>query len=484
MFRFPEKVDSSEVPKGWLDETPCSVVAVENLGLTYPFFTGECTLREGTGFTQAGYLGEKAEMLVPWWFAEEYDIQIGDTLTRQYCYPGTTEYTYYLGEVVGIYESSSRLPDYNDYPVYIPMSIAEIDYEVTMSGYRGTDEIRIQRADFILPSRESFEDFVLTAKENGLDFRCANLVFNNRTYDMLQAELSDIHRIALITALTILAVGLGMIIFFTVYLCNSRKEERILLSSLGMKKGKIGAMIALEIAIMLCLALGLGVFLGYGAAEAVCAYVEVTVSEKAELSQTIETAGKATTIDDGEPMSNASLHISVSDVSLKGPSTEIHYLTKLKEGEVGIMSRECYQIGDKPYNSRDPVPRYPVTIIGLTDREALGIKTNTLYEVNTEYFVAAYVSEDFDFSGFERNLLYILSEDEGTHKSIFPGALEIIESHDASGALLVIAGIYEPNEYFSGNDILMTMEEYHSVMAHFSITDEDFCFERMKVFEK
>ena len=40
-------------------------------------------------------------------------------------------------------------------------------------------------------------------------------------------------------------------------------------------------------------------------------------------------------------------------------------------------------------------------------------------------------------------------------------------------------GVYEENEYCSGNDLLVCMEDYHRLYSEFSIMDESFFFERI-----
>ncbi len=510
MLHLPEQkpVDAANASLFWQDDILCEVTAVENLGLVYPFFTGECTIREGTGFTKDGYLGLRSEVIIPWWLAEEYGVKLGDMLTRRYRAEGKmSEYFYWTAEVVGIYETSVRSPDRENYPVYIPMSIAEFDYFELVGNIRGylNFEIHIDRADFILPSRDSFESFVLQAKENGLNFTNADLVFNNRPYDVLLSELNDIHMIALIVAVTVLVVGLGMLVFFTVYLCNSRKNERVLLASLGMKKGSIFAMIATEIAVMLVLAVGGGLFAGRYAADMVCAYVETTISEKAEISESIQMSGKAEILENIDPMEREnSLKISVSEVSFEGPSTEIYEIVKLEEGEVGIAKHTYYHIGNyndsvrnddsetiiyDPTSPVNDVERTPFTAIGLTDMDALGIKLSH-EEIPDKWGdpLLVYVSEDFDYSDYKPFAgVYRLFITPWDHEEM--AKIDFNENiggfrYEISLGAVIIGGTYEPNEYFSGNDILLSMEDYRELYQEFSVTDEEFDFGRMEIFEK
>ena len=90
-------------------------------------------MRDGTGITQKGYAGESAEVVIPWWFAEKHGISVGDILTRRYYRDDYETYIYLECEVVGIYETSALSPDENDYPVYIPLAVAELDYATLIS---------------------------------------------------------------------------------------------------------------------------------------------------------------------------------------------------------------------------------------------------------------------------------------------------------------------------------------------------------------
>ncbi len=58
-----------------------------------------------------------------------------------------------------------------------------------------------------------------------------------------------------------------------------------------------------------------------------------------------------------------------------------------------------------------------------------------------------------------------------------------MESPASVGASLCIAGTYEENEYFSGNDVLISLEHYYKVRTWFSVTNDEFYFERMEIFE-
>ncbi len=484
LFHLPEKVNNEDASFNWRSDIACDMVAVENLGMMYPFFTGKCTIKEGTAFTTAGYMGEKAEAVIPWWLAEEYGAKIGDTIIRRYFNESAQNlYTYYETEVVGIYETSNPDPDKENYPVYMPLSVAEFDYGVL---YGSKDVITIHRADLLLKGRDSFEVLVMKAEESGLDFTNANLIFNNRQYDVLISELDDIHMIALIVAVVVLAVGMGMLVFFTIYLCTSRKGERVLLASLGMEKRKVLSIFVIELALMLVLSVGGGFLMGRYAADAVCSYVETSVSEKAVASDMIEQSGERDVLLDHEPMEpNFELDISVSGGSVSIKKPDIHYITNLKDGEIGYAKGNYYEVGSNVREIKD-AEQIPVTVFGFSDFDALGIKVTEEQETR-EHWISVYVSESFDRSRVDTknfNRFFIKQYGKEDYINLYatydPG---IREGTNQDGVALFIAGTYADNDYVSGNDLLVSLEDYHKIRQEFSVTDEEFYFERMEIFE-
>ncbi len=222
---------------------------------------------------------------------------------------------------------------------------------------------------------------------------------------------------------------------------------------------------------------------GYFTADSICSHVETTISEKSKISTAIETGGKAPTMDDSEPLeSNMLLNISVSEVSLAKPGVEIRYLTVLNEGEVGIVKRNYYYIGDNPGASYTD-KRLLVTLIGLSDMETLGIQTHIEEEIDTENFIPVYVSKDFDRSDLKRNYVCVMPHKEDDAASIYTHGENIYGLTIPNIGSIWIVGTYENNEYFSGNDILMSVDDFYRLSIQHNITDEYFYMERMKVFE-
>lgn len=229
------KVPLEEAVEIWKDETKCVITAVENLYLVRSFFTGECKITSGTALTKEGYTGSKAEIVLPWWFAEKYNVSVGDTIVRQYNRSVRKDYMFSVdtnpffieSRVVGIYTADASPEEYEKYPAYMPFAIAELDYSCASGAtYMSTKEFKLGRADFVLRGRNSFDGFVRNAEKNGLNFKNVDIIFNNSSYDVLSEQLENVRVIALIVLLAVAFVGLCVFIFFTAYFNNSRKKRK------------------------------------------------------------------------------------------------------------------------------------------------------------------------------------------------------------------------------------------------------------------
>ncbi len=478
MQKLPEKIESENATAAWMDEIGAKLVAVENLYLVPSFFSGECTVEDGTGITEKGYAGNAAEVVIPWWFAEKYGIFVGDTLTRRYYRDDYDQYIYLESEVIGIYETSALSPDEKDYPVYISLAVAELDYATLVAElYTPTSELLIERADFVLKNRQDFEAFVLRTKENGLDFREADLVFNNSSYDTLNGELQNITAIAILVFFTVLAVGLGVLLFFTVYLCHSRKREQDLLLALGMSRYKIFLMLAIELIAIILISALIGCGVGYMAADGVCGYVNESVLSHAVLSEKIENIGSEEDSGLKKPLEQKiRLEISVSESKVSLPNVTINYARTPNADEIGVSKHLYYNIGSNVQNILEGKDREPTNVVGITDISA--VKINVFYD-EPVMGICVFVSNDFDMSEVENGILYLTPYDKDGYVSLSNGSSMLGNASLPEKAYVHIVGIYEENEYCSGNDLLVSIEDYHKLYSEISITDEHFHFERV-----
>lgn len=483
LFQMPTLEGAETADPVYIPENAVSLVAVENLYLVDSFFSGECSVKEGTGLTWRGYEGHLAELVVPWWFAEQYDISVGDTITKRYYRDDYSTvygmYTFMQGVVVGIYETSDLTPNYQDYPVYMPMAVAEMDYATVTSTTTPTTDIYVDRVDFVLPSRDSFAEFVEDARLNGLDMQRVQIVFNNRIYDTLIGDLDNIHTIAMAVLLVVSLVGLCVFIFFTAYLCHSRKREGELLIALGMQKTKIAGMIALELVLIAIVAIGLAIPMGYAAADGVCAYVNETVLGSAEESAAIQNVGES----DGNHAleRKITMAVSVSDVSVSSPDVEINYIQKVKKGDLGISTAEFYRVGSNVKDLQIEGARIPATVVGVSNFDEFDLslpyeEIENLSNYN-EAVVYAYVSQDFDMSTLESNFLFITPclEDDYINLTVFGMEQAFI----SRTCYVVVVGTYGENVYCGDGDILISLYDFHRLYGTLGITDDDFRFERI-----
>ena len=493
LTRLPEIRDDGESPSVWIDEFCCKLYGVENLALTYPFFSGECTISSGSALTEKGYNGTAYEIVIHWWLAEKYGIRVGDTVNRRYFrQTGEISHIYIPTTVVGIYTSSEKSPNIEDYPAYIALAASETDYGKVYHSSVSLKEIVTERADFVLRGREDFADFITFAKENGLDFTSANLVFNNSTYDVLTAELKNITVIARIVFAVVLSVGACVCAFFTAYLCKSREKEISLLRALGMKRAGIYGMIAAELAVVIVLFSVGGFFVGKGAANGICSFINETVLSRASASEEIQNLNSVSEFEVTMPLEkNVRMEISMKDAHISGTDIGFNELEHVSEKEIGISYHDFYlymtqtealQATPEEMKAFEERERMPMRIVGITELSLFHITKMREYPAGT---VAVYVSEDSPWASEES--LFLTADDLGDYISVSLYEAKIAPDGGRLGQTVryYIAGTYRDNEYCSGNDLLVSMEHYHMVYSDISVTDREHHFERIgEVFQK
>ncbi len=493
MLRMPSTEIKGEKKDVWVDEFGCNLLAVENLALTYPFFSGECTIREGTGLTKEGYNGLASEIVIPWWLADKYDIHVGDTVNRRY--HRSTAHIYLPCTVVGIYESAENVTDIRSYPAYIPLAVAEIDY----GSFLHRMEIpTVERADFVLNAREDFEDFVTHANENGIDFKKTNIVFNNSTYDVLASALDNIHTIAFLVFILVLFIGIGLIVFVTVYLWQSRKDEQNLLTSLGMKKIKVNLMIATELCVIVIFSVFLGFFGGRTAADGICQAVNDTVLARANASEKIQNMQSTEDFEITMPLEkNIKMDFSSRGYRILTTDVEMNELYTLKENEIGVSRHTLYimmtdsesdiymKYGKVLSEEEQKMYDYIFYERELVASDVIGVSDLSLFELNTirEYpyeIVGLYVSENSPYANEEA--IYLSSRNRNEYVQINLSGMNAVlapNNRPPATSRYEIVGTYKDNEYCSGSDILVSLENYYKLYSYLSVTEEEECFKRI-----
>ena len=477
----------------WLEGPGCPIYGVENLGLVYPFFSGECHITQGTALTEKGYCGGAAEAVIPWWMAERYGLKVGDTVNRRYLrQTGEFSYIYIPTEIVGIYATSSPAPNIENYPAYIPLALAETDYGKILPSATKANDVFVERADFVLKSRTDFADFVAFAQAQGLDFTSADLVFNNSTYDVLRAELKNIGHIALLAFTAAAFAGVGTLIFLTVYLCRAREKETAILRALGMKKWKICALRVLEFTLIIAVFSSVGFWGGRFAAESVCDFVNGTVLARASASKEIQDRGDSDNFAVTMPLEKEfHMEISVSPFQIADAAVEMHSLPKLSVNELGISRHQFYLFMTDSENLNatpealkefERRKKLPVDIVGATDLSVFELTETKEFPKN---FVRIYVNENSPYADEES--LFLSADDFGDYVSVLLYEAGISPDGGRLGQVkrYYIAGTYKENEYCSGDDILASMEDYHKIYSDISVTDHENHFQRIgAVWEK
>ena len=486
--------DGNEAPTNvWLEGLGCPIYGVEDLGLVYPFFSGECRIVQGTALTEKGYCGESAEAVIPWWMAERHGLKVGDTVNRRYLrQTGEFAYIYIPTEIVGIYTTSSPSANMENYPAYIPLALAETDYGKILPSATDAGDICVERADFVLKSREDFADFVAFVQAEGLDFTSANLVFNNSTYDVLRAELENIGHITLLVFAAAVLAGIGTLVFLTVYLCRAGEKEASILRALGMKNSGIFALRALEFALIIAVFSLVGFLGGRFAAESVCDFVNGTVLARASASKEIQTRSNADGFSVTMPLEKEfHMEISVSSAPIAGDAMKVRLLPKVSVNGLGISRHRFYLFMTDSENLTstpgvlkkfETRKKLPMDIVGVTDLSAFELTETKEFPEN---FVRIYVNENSPYADEES--LFLSADDFGDYVSVLLYEAGISPDGGRLGQTqrYYIAGTYRENEYCAENDILVSMEDYHKIYSDISVTDHTNHFQRIgAVWEK
>ena len=324
-----------------------------------------------------------------------------------------------------------------------------------------------------------------------MDFQSTNIVFNNSTYDVLVSELNNVNMIALLVLGIVFVVGLGIFIFFTVYLCNSRAKERVLLSSLGMKRIHIHGMIALELCIVIVCSVLLGLGVGQVTASKVCGFINDTVLARASVSEEIQEINSAEDFEITMPLEkNMKIQLFAKDADISENTIALHKIETLQENEIGVSKQRLYfyqttaELNKYKYPEMEPVEEYeakikrdraPFDFIGISDMSYFEL--TDLYDDIPENAICCYVSEDSPF--VDEEIIFVFRYNVGDCIYNDMNASEISKAfylHDISFA---ITGTYKPNEYVSGNDVIMSLEDYYRIFAKLSITDDEHYFKRI-----
>ena len=251
LYDLPTGTVSDNPGETWSDTLGCNVEATSNLFLERQFFNDKARITEGRPFSKDAYYANTQEVIIPKSVADKHGITVGSKISV--CWTKDKRLgpiTYGMCEVVGIYESDNA--SYT--PAYVTTA-----YLLFRTNITGSD---IYRADYVLKNKFCFEDLVVYAKEQGLDFNRFELVLNNAVYDRIINGLVNVRNLVIISVSIITLVGTGLFIFFTSFFITARKRECFTLHLLGMRKFSIFCCFAVEMLSILLIVTPIGVFGG------------------------------------------------------------------------------------------------------------------------------------------------------------------------------------------------------------------------------
>ena len=236
-------------------------------------------------------------------------------------------------------------------------------------------------------------------------------------------------------------------------------------------------MMATELVVIILLSAFLGFFSGRLTADFVCQSVNETVLAEASEAAVLRYSEKSGEIGTMPLERETKIEISLSGAMIYMPDVTINYSKTVGENEVGISLHTYYDLG--PLDSILHNERTPVTVIGITD--ITWISTSIPFEEviespnYSENIIYAYVGKETGYQIGDRINLGAFDKDEYT--LLTNGGLD--STHIPKNETVLVIGTFEENKYCKGADILIRMEDYHRLFRKFSITDEEFFFERI-----
>lgn len=266
--RLPDEELLTAEPAPEINGRENAVVAVHNLLMEREFLDGSFVMVAGEPFDEDDIRCGGGMIIISRTIAETYGLSVGDRIVCR----ATSGNRYRARVIKGIYAAVSGEPVRMSY-IHLEDHFAEMadqgDGWLEQSLPDGTPHRpdAVTRIDFALGSAADAEQFILDARDLGLDFDSFEIIVNDRAYKTADAGLSQIIRITLLLAILSLIAGLVIILSITAYCRSTRTREAMILHCLGMKRRQITAMFAVELATVLLIGGVLGAACGRIAAK-------------------------------------------------------------------------------------------------------------------------------------------------------------------------------------------------------------------------
>ena len=455
----------SEYPELFSVKMGCSVIATNNLCLERGFFEGKRELVAGSDFSADAYSGNAREIIIAKWMADKYSISIGSEI----CYGiekskannvvlGTQ---YIKAKVVGIYLDTENPYVKTVNNAYVPV-MSFFRYGLIYQSIAGDYDMPISRADFVLPGRDSITVFTDACIASGLDLRICDIIFNNAEYDMIKEGLVNVRTVVVLLVAVVSVAGLGILITFASYFTMTRRKEKTVLRSMGMKRSGIALMFAVEFLLAAVIAAPLGYAGGRIISDTVCRYVDKTVEQDSvNAALFAENDG----MPDGLKPLVCRVKMSISDGTMEPTGTGIvpYYPEERRDGDAAIKLWKIFDTNAETFAEIATSVFTPVTLAVTEDLSAWKLEDHYRELIDNEtlksFDLPAYVSRESGLSPGDR-LYYIANELKSDFTS-YPYLRQPI--------LMYVAGYYEENGIISGTDVLTVYETYTNYSDRFLI---------------
>ncbi len=465
--RLPTNELLEEEPKNVISaEVTASVMAVNNINLTEPFYSEDSVIVEGREFSAEEMRGGTRAMIISKETAEKYSIRVGDSAIYKYRGNGHiySEYT-----VVGIYESARGITY-----AYIPLGDYMREFALSNSGsyIKANDRnFLLDRADFLLRSPSDAEKFITDAIANGTDPTMISINVNDKPYKSISEGLNNINTVTLAVLISVIFVGVTVFFLVAFFFSISRKQERIILRALGMKNYAVTAMFVCELTFIAAFASAFGILVGVAATD-----TAIELIESGTVSGVVEEANKRVDVENIQQKRRLTMQ---RDVEIT-----------LSEGYTGLTGYIHPARGFSWYRN-DISLRYelvymgniPVTVTGTTWLDSEGFENKASYDrsiivggrsKNLEF--ACYVPEDSSYK--VGDVFLVDTTDISKYSRLTSSSLGSGYSQTTSkgGFAFKVVGTYKATKDING--IVMAMEEMELCYDYATMAGETFSTER------
>jgi putative ABC transport system permease protein len=254
-------VVTSPTFKGALPEADCTLKGMTDSKNLYNFSSGSFKLIQGRNLSDADT--GKPYAIIEQTLAERDSLEPGDSITVASAVGGNNVKL----TIVGVYQNVTFPGGTTDDPAQDWGNMLLVPYKV-VSGVTGKTDLT--EADFYIDDPAYIDSFRAAVAKLGLpDYKNDVLDAQDALYERIAGPLSSLSLISFIMVVGLMAAGTVILSLIVVFNLRGRKHEIGVLLSVGERKSRIIAQMALEILVPVLIAFSLSIAAGQISAQSI-----------------------------------------------------------------------------------------------------------------------------------------------------------------------------------------------------------------------